>query len=141
MALTLTPKFKSYKYECNALQSDASTKLVTTIRARLDPTLLSIGGVTNDQPDGDVNSETIVHFIPKRRSGIRGRFLTMGVPLVADSETAAVSRVKVPILSDLIFLTLITEGADKSIEYDGNAYTLLGISSEQYYFLPKPPSA
>jgi len=95
--------YKGYTYELDALIG-GEDPIYAKLRSQGNITTLSIGGVANDEPSGDITIFNTVVRNPghKKRQGITVRYVTISRTLGTGSVKFKIYR-RVPILTKTLF--------------------------------------
>lgn len=128
-----------YKYQTGIFSPDTTSgPLISTILCNALATGLEVDEITNDEPEGDLDTNIPIRVVNRRRSyGVSCRFVTLA-RLVGASPNQGRRIVKIPIFQDEIYNGIISS-VNPSITYNAITSWVLVSGTEEKAHLAYGP--
>jgi len=132
---------EKFKYEAGIYQpGEVETNVISTIVCNSLATALSVDEVTNDEAEGDLNSNIPIRVINRRRAyGISCRYVVI-CRLVGSAPNTLRKYARVPVFQQAVFEGYISS-INPSISYAGNTTWEFVNGLEEKYHLAYGPSS
>lgn len=128
-----------FKYQTGIFSPDTTSgQLIATILCNSLATGLEVDEVTNDEPEGDLDTNIPIRVVNRRRSyGVSARFVTLA-RLVGTSPNQGRRLVKIPIFTDEIYNAIISS-VNPAITYNAiTTWTLVSGTEERAHLAYGP---